>query len=476
MPSRALLVVPPLFKTLNQPLLGPAMLLGAGRAAGHDVELVDLNQRYLRERLPADAAANAAQFVGDHNRPSPLLRGIQAGFSAMLREVLPEPDTAGLDEDPAMSLTFDHEEVRAAANRLAAGALGVWARAHLAASPRPDVVGLSIFYSGQVLAALAVSIIARELWPGVIIVWGGPHVTTLEHEIPSDRRYGCGLIDGFVFGYAEATWTSLLDAVEAGSSWPPEVVAAGSGAGHRAQGDPAVVPAFDDLDRYGWGRLCLPAQSSRGCIYGNCTQCTYPAVEGEYAASPLAPIESVVALAERRGAAVAFKDALVHPRRLEELAAVVGGRVRWSACTKLHPRLRDPELLRGLESAGLHTLEVGLETLTDDGQLLLDKKQVLPLFLGFLDAAWGAGIAVVVNYMTGLPGVDALSEQRWLDRVHRELAARPGLVARVEHNVLQVERRAPLGQRPERFRIRVVRSWPWASVVAWRVELAWAAR
>ena len=243
----------------------------------------------------------------------------------------------------------------------------------------------------------------------------------------------------------------------------------------RARGDASVVPSFDRLEQYGWGRLCLPAQASRGCAYGRCTYCTYPTVEGRYRPSPLDPVEAIVAQAEVLGAAVAFKDALVVPKRMVALADCIAGRVQWSVCTKLHGRLGSVEHLVRLREAGLHTIEIGLETLTERGQLVADKRQSRSLFLAFLDAAEVAGIAVVVNYMTGLPGVGELEELTWLRRVRADLAARPRLVAKVEYNTMQVERRSPLGQRPGAFQVRVVKEWPWASVVAWELELSLAA-
>ena len=472
--AKAILVIPPLFKTLNQPLLGPAMLAGAGRTAGHVVGVVDLNRSYLRTELGDTAAPESAPFIGDHNRPTQALRSLQAEFSKACSGALPPADTHGLGEDPALTLTYGHEDVLRAASTLVDGPVGRWIRKRLHSLERPDVLGVSVFWSGQVLYGLVVSLVARDLWPGVNIVWGGPHVTALEHQIAGDARYASGLIDGFVFGYAEATWVALLDAVAKSTPWPPEVVPAGTGRWLRAQDNPNVAPVFDGVDRYGWGRLCLPAQASRGCAYGRCAYCTYPTVEGRYRALPLDPVEAVVAQAAALGAAVSFKDALVVSKQMDALAEQIAGRVQWSACTKLHRHLTDLARLRRLQAAGLHTLEIGLETLTDDGQLLVNKRQALPLFLGFLDAAEAAGLAVVVNYMTGLPGLDALAEQVWLDRLRAEIRARPRLVAKVEHNTMQVERRSPMGETPGRFQLQVVKTWPWATVVAWRLAFAWA--
>lgn len=464
MGADALLVVPPFLKVVSGPLLGPAMLMGAGRSAGHRVQLADLNNRWIREHVGASPVVGST-FVGDHDRPSELLRSLQTEFAVSGTAGL-RPSHVSLPDDPVFTLAYSHEDVLAAARRLSHSRLGRWIRGQLLASmERPDVVGLSVMYSGQVLAALATSILARDLWPQALIVWGGAHVTALRSAICSDATYGTH-VDRFVFGYAERTWTELLGAVDDGTPLPTAAVKAGQHRQALADDDARVVPVFDHLGEYGWGRLTLPAQSSRGCAYGRCTFCTYPAVEGRYRPLDLQPVSAIVDEASRVGAAVSFKDSLIVPGRLETIAETVAGRVAWSACTKLHVAFDKP-FLRRLKDAGCATLEFGLETLSPNGQLLIDKKQALPLFLRVLDAAAEAGVAVVVNYITGFPGTDRVDEARWLDRVRVALEDRPGLVAKLEHNTFQLERMSPMGRQPGDYGLRVVQSWPWASVMAW---------
>jgi hypothetical protein len=148
---------------------------------------------------------------------------------------------------------------------------------------------------------------------------------------------------------------------------------------------------------------------------------------------------------------------------------MVRGRVLWSACTKLAPGL-NPEMLRSLAAGGCHTLEIGLETLVEGAQELVDKRQSRPLFVSTLDAAAEAGIALVVNYMTGFPGVDETDEALGLADVASLLAARGGrLVACVEHNRFELERLAPLASDPPRG-LSVVDEWPWSTVLAWTYQ------
>jgi len=68
------------------------------------------------------------------------------------------------------------------------------------------------------------------------------------------------------------------------------------------------------------------------------------------------------------------------------------------------------------------------------------------------------------DYITAFPGEDPDEGAAWLGWLRDQVARRPGLFAAIEENRFQLERRAPLAQNP---RLRIVETWPWASVVAW---------
>ena len=461
--ARALLVIPPLLKVVNGPLLGPAMLVGAGRRAGHVVTLLDLNAQWLdagRLRAAHDEQVQGA-FLGDHDRPA-WVRDLEDSYH---RDVAA---AVGLSATQVQQMTLQHEAVLQAARALAASEFAEpWPRL-LRAQAQPQVVGISVMYAGQVLSALALSRLVRERWPHAMIVWGGAHVTALAEEIAAHAIYG-ELVDRFVFGYAEATWVELLDAVASGREPPPEVCRAGQRRWLRAKEDGTVVPAFDDLARYAGRRLTLPAQVSRGCSYGKCTFCTYPAIEAQARALPVAPALEAVQLAAAHGGVVSFKDSFLTVALLDELAERIAGRVRWSACTRFSSELDDARLQK-LAAAGCATLELGLETLTRAGQRVARKAQSGPLVQAVLRAAAQAGIALVINYMMGFPGVERQEEERTLADLQRELnelRELPGLRSHLELNDLQVERGSAMGRAPAEHGVRVIERWPWSTVMAW---------
>lgn len=443
---RFLLLIPPFTKSSSGPSLGPAMLAGAAVAAGHEVDLVDLAIEEVR-RFGTAQLASRSRLVGDHDRNAEAIDAAADGFFV---EVF-----GASRAQRVRRCHLDFLEANAMARHAARSRWGARVADALVGQQEPAVVGISVMFAEHVAAALAVGLLVRTIWPRVKVIWGGAHVTALKPEIAADARYGRD-VDGFVAGYAEATVVEFLDAIAFGQPWPPEVFRAGEGAAPSARENAAVVPLFPKLESYGQPRLSLPLQASRGCAYARCAFCTYPAVEGAYRSLDLAPVAAVVGEAERLGATVSFKDALVLAPRLDELAQLIGGRVPWSACTKLAPSL-DEKRLRRLAAGGCRTLEVGLESVLPETLQIIDKRQPLALFERVAAAAQGAGIALVVNYMTGFPGEDPARARNGLARIHA-LASRYG--GQVTHHGFELERRAPFARTMQHEA-----PWPWSSIV-----------
>jgi len=462
--AASLLLVPPFLKHFGGPMAGPAYLKGAGERAGHTVDVLDLNREWIKERITLPYTSG--QIKGDHDKPSKELNRLYHDWQELCAAHWPSPLPVSEREDRTVVLYASHEEVVGCASNMAAGSYGQWVRRHLEQVPRPDLVGLSVMFSGQVIAALAITKVIRTVWPEVPVVWGGAHVTALAEPIGHDAVYGEG-IDGFVVGYAEKTWVELLDSIASRTPWPAEVFQAGI-ASRRAKEDPTTVPAFD-LSSYDQGSLTLPVQASRGCAYGKCSFCTYPKIEGKHRKLSMVALEPVIAQAAARDAVLSFKDSLLVPNQLREVGALIKGRVLWSACTKLHDSF-DQETMRRLFGEGLRTLEIGLETLDGASQSIINKPQSPELLRRFLDAAAAAGVGIVINYMTGLPGADREEEQRWLRVLRDEVAERPLLKAMIEHNTFQLEMLSPMGVDPAAYGIEVVRRWPWSSLLEYKIS------
>lgn len=461
--TRALIVVPPLVKYSNGPLLGPAMLAAAARARDHAAHVLDLNARFLSPKLAK--ADPCVGVVGDHNKPTAALREIEHQFVTLLGSLLPSAGTASSRVgDPVLGACFPARDLVGAAERLVGLEFGHWLRRQMEPCPEPDVIAVSILFGGQIVPALAVSILARQLWPRASILWGGPHATAIQASLSTDTELAALPVDAFAVGYAESSFADALDAVGRGQALPAAMNRLGCRELSRAEDDADLEPVFEDLAIYGPGRITLPAQTSRGCAYGRCRFCTYPEVEGSFRRLGLSIALLTVERAERLGADVSFKDSLLPPEDLADIADEIRGRIEWSACTKLHARI--VELAPMLAAGGCRTLEFGVETLVPGTQDLIAKRQSEALLRRTLEACSNAKIFAVLNYMTGLPYEDECAAADGLARTSA-LAREHSPYARVEHNVFQLERLAPLVRD-----VRVTQSWPLASLLDWQPLVA----
>jgi len=343
----------------------------------------------------------------------------------------------------------------------------------------------------QVFLALVVARMAKQRWPDTIVIAGGSHITLLMANIAADPRYGAG-IDAFMAGHCEREFVSLCQTLRAGGSWRGSrgVVVAGSkdeasGCSQSSavtqltinsemrQQSIELVPTFDstDLEPFARDRVTIPLQLARGCVYGRCTMCTYPATEPGFSGYPHWPavgdaIETL--LVRHRIPRFSFKDSFMVPKMLRALTDVLNDRslqVEWSATTMLNDRLT-PHLLRDMAAAGCRTLEFGLETTWPAGQELFDKDQPIQLVERIIGDTATAGIVANINLIYGLPGESldqARAQLRWfLDQ--QDLY--PGLITG-SHNMLEINRASPLARDGSKLGVEIAGIAPWAFSYAW---------
>lgn len=458
----ALLIIPPMIKVTNGPQLGPALLKSVAEARGHHVRILDLNLRWFRDYTVTsfvDSSAPAA--VGDHAPIPPDILDVGARFFEMCTAAVPGQIRGPTKDDraPGRTLPFSHTQVNIAADNLAAGDLGRWMHGQLEPYLADvDLVGFSVMYSGQVLAALTATRVLKTIQPDTPVVWGGSHILALKARIRTDTAFRRTCVDHYVTDAAPDSLACLLDVVGKGGTGEGCCVAVND------VFDGVVIPSFEEADLPLYTTpLNLPAQTRRGCIYGRCGYCTYPAIEGHPVDLGFRMLEVVTQQAEKHDATITLKDSLVEPRRLVQVASCVGGRVSWAACTKIHPAL-DVGLLNLLVHGGCRTLEFGLETLLPESQRLIAKRQSGETLQRNLEACALAGVFPVVNVMTGFPGEDAGAAEEMLRDARNLLEAECGSWGLVKHNIFELSPLAPLAGHPS---IEITASWPWDSMVAW---------
>lgn len=243
---------------------------------------------------------------------------------------------------------------------------------------RPDILGVSVL-TPVYGSAVRVNRIAREVFPGVRIVWGGPHPTVQAREVLADEPE----VEFVVTGEGEATMAHLCSRIRAGESdfGGVEGIVWRAADGIRTN---RPRPYIEDLDALPWpdksASLYIDAYfrdperaqlgnlfGSRGCPF-KCAYCSSHTIwtrKVRYRTP-----DSVVAEMKRLRSdfgveRFSFLDdtftmnrkwatSICHRMRQENID------VRWGCYTRLDV-LTEP-LLETMQAAGLAEMDVGIET------------------------------------------------------------------------------------------------------------------
>ena len=510
---RALLLFPPAADPAHPPL-GIAALAGFLSAKGMDVSLLDLNVRAYNELLSAASLTRcaeqlqhqiegwegrhtlAAEDLGAYNAAAEnlpwaeyliermdearrrlrdpatyLSRRTYAEVTSIVRRAMqfisavhyPANWTAG-------GLSMSHQSTKSA-DVLAAiddRRQNLFIRFFEAALPeivarRPQVVGISLNYYGQMIPSMTLAAMVKKALPETFLVVGGGLICFFERrwEVLAPFR---NLVDGWIPFEGEKPLLDLiqtldreknLDEIAGLLRFEQDLPV------YRPPGAPPEVwelppPSFDGLplDEYLTPELVLPILASRGCYWARCAFCSHARLYRErFRKRTTADIAETVGLLSRKYGANCFYfvDEAIPPRVALEFANfVTSGRLpyRWFTEARFE-RYFDAGRLKRLYEGGCRMLIFGLESGVTRVLDLMDKGISPELAAEIIGGCAAAGIRTFVMFFAGFPTETRTEAERTVQFVeeHRHR------ITHVASGQFVLEPQSRVFRNPERFGI-----------------------
>lgn len=298
---------------------------------------------------------------------------------------------------------------------------------------RPDVVGISITATHNLVNIVKSIDAIRLAKPDVFIVIGGAHVNSFPEQ--ATRLKG---VDAAIFGDGEIPLTALLDALESGSDIkqvPNILLFEKDGALFRG----ARMPNEDDLDVFPFpdrvacppGKYFTPGMkgarattmmSSRGCPF-QCVFCNVPhSFRTRSATNVVDEIEECV---NQYGIQdIQFIDDIfnITPERVMEISEEILRRnvkVWWGY--KASVRQTNREMIRLAKKAGCYRMHYGVETFTRKGLKALNKKVTLEEIFEIFWITQEEKVKAIAYMIVGCPFEKTADEILQADRFIRKL-------------------------------------------------------
>jgi radical SAM superfamily enzyme YgiQ (UPF0313 family) len=353
--------------------------------------------------------------------------------------------------------------------------------AELAARHRPDLVGITAPFPGNVYGAFRLARAIRRAWPAARLVLGGGYVNTELRDLREPRVFDW--FDYVTLDDGERPLLSLLRHLRDGRAPLHRTFV-------REQGrvalkvDPAAVeiphaeagtPTYAGLplDRYvslfemlnpmhrlwsdgRWNKLTV----ARGCYWKKCTFCdvSLPYIGRYETASADLIVDRIQAMAAETGqTGFHFVDEAAPPAMLRAIAERLLARqvvVSWWGNIRFEKTFT-PALARLLARSGCIAVTGGLEVASDRLLALMQKGVTVAQVARVTRAFTDAGVLVHAYLMYGFPTETEQETVDALERV-RQLFAEGCIQSAFWHRFAATAW-SPIGMQPQRYGIRVLR-------------------
>jgi radical SAM superfamily enzyme YgiQ (UPF0313 family) len=303
----------------------------------------------------------------------------------------------------------------------------------------PDLLGISLTYTSQVIPGLALARMVKEAAPEIHITVGGGLLAYIGEKMTRSGNV-FGVIDSAIVLEGEGPLLELARNVAAGKEHPAE----GVGNCIWKDGDKVVVnapasplsietlptPDFDGMpmDRYLSPKLALPLAITRGCYWEKCAFCTlYKVIGPGFRQRTIDQVmDDIEALTKKwKSDVIYFVVEDMPPPVFKALPKALKERgldVKWWTDARLERNLFTDELCRDLHESGCRRIAFGFESASQRVLDLMEKGTSLADAEGILRRLARAGISNTLYTMIGFPTEtreEALQTLQWL-RDHQD--------------------------------------------------------
>lgn len=467
------------------PPLGPAILQAHLEDAGYAAINIDLNIHYLNLFRQEAHTQEGTIIIGDHAENTLLAKLAEEHYTSSLK--LPDVSVERIPCccQPIWSLPYSFDEIEEIVFSLVNDSFweDYFKQYLFLKYEEPLCLGLSIMGPSQVLLALVCAYLCKRYWPKATIVAGGSHITLLADKIAASKTYG-QYIDYFLPQHSEHTYVKFVSSLKVKTQPDfPGILQAGKQyiSTPELPLSDRLPPVFnqEEMSLYDEAGLSYPLQLRRGCGYGRCTYCTYPAIEEfEKISIRQAVMQFMPELLKWNPQRISLKDSLLDLNAMtafgEELQKL-DSQVTWSATTKLVPGM-NMKSMQYLYDLGCRTVEFGIETIHPNTQQVLDKYQPIDKVDAVLEATLDAGIIVIANLIFGVPTETQAQAEEQLNWYLAWKAKYPDRLFG-SFNMLEINHGSPLALQAKKLNLELKPIGPWAfsyqwNAPTWRQEFA----
>ena len=329
---------------------------------------------------------------------------------------------------------------------------------------KPDLVGISLTYTSQVIPGLALARMIKEALPGVHVTVGGGLLAYIGEKATRSGNVFAA-IDSAIVLEGEGPLLELAKNVAAGKAKPAD----GVGNAIWKDGDRVVVnapasplsidslptPEFDGLpmERYYSPKLALPLAITRGCYWEKCAFCTLykvigPGFRQRRLDKVMDDIEKVTRLWKSDVIYFVVED--MPPPVFKQLPVELKKRelsIQWWTDARLEKNLFTDELCAALYESGCRRIAFGFESASQRLLDLMEKGTAISEAEGILRRLAKAGISNTLYTMIGFPtetSDEARQTLEWL-RAHKDC------VDEVSLRIFYVDHLSKVFEHPETY-------------------------